>query len=177
MVDWVFGSHHHLITGRLWVKMLVPKEWSWHGRDPKRHFLCLKMGFDGNVYMAKHRSGVGKCPNSISPNYWGYFISSRYLFRWCSKSPRVGTFTNPCHFPLGILRCKRVQVGPRNPACSRSVSLPKICSPGGEGKGLKPVGSSIINCLYGGFHKLGVPKKCWIMENPTKIDDLEVPLF
>ena len=29
----------------------------------------------------------------------------------------------------------------------------------------------------GGFHKLGVPQKCWIMENPTKIDDLEVPLI
>ena len=31
---------------------------------------------------------------------------------------------------------------------------------------------------YGVFHKWGVPKNCWfVMENPTKMDDLGVPPF
>ena len=39
-------------------------------------------------------TGVGKCPNWTSPNYWGYNLQQ--IFEGDVQNPQKGTFTNPC---------------------------------------------------------------------------------
>ena len=39
-------------------------------------------------------TGVGKCPNWTSPNYWGYKFQQ--IFEGDIQNPQKGTFTNPC---------------------------------------------------------------------------------
>ena len=39
-------------------------------------------------------SGVGKCPNWTSPNYWGYNLQQ--IWEGDVQNPQKGTFTNPC---------------------------------------------------------------------------------
>ena len=38
-------------------------------------------------------TGVGKCPNWTSPNYWGY--NFQQIFEGDVQNPQRGTFTNP----------------------------------------------------------------------------------
>ena len=49
-------------------------------------------------------SGLGTCPHSPSPNYWGY----TYFFKWCSNSPQKGhlpssKWNRPCQIGVGRL--------------------------------------------------------------------------
>ena len=39
-------------------------------------------------------SGMGKCPNWTSPNYWD-LSSQTDIWWWCETNPQKGTFTNP----------------------------------------------------------------------------------
>ena len=40
--------------------------------------------------------GVGKCPNWTLANYWGYFISNKYIWFGDVQNPQKGTFTDLC---------------------------------------------------------------------------------
>ena len=59
-------------------------------------------------------TGVGKCPNWTSPNYWGYKFQQ--IFEGDIQNPQKGTFANPWHRWMKVLLLLQ-------PAESSSVTL------------------------------------------------------
>ena len=46
------------------------------------------------LFFLMDRPGVGKSPNSTSPNYWGYHL--QHIFESDVQNPQTETCTNPC---------------------------------------------------------------------------------
>ena len=83
---------------------MVDRSWyiySYHGffnqlitdrSTPKLSFL---MGFSLMNQLFLGFTGVGKCPNWTSPNYWRY--NFQQMWDGDVQNPQKGTFTNPCY--------------------------------------------------------------------------------
>ena len=78
----MFFLGHEFPVQTLWVHAMIwrlLKSWG----IPKS-----SMGWGWTIWICliSLLSGVGTCPHSPSPNYWGYI----YFFKWCSNSPQKG---------------------------------------------------------------------------------------
>ena len=99
---------------------------------------------------------------------------------------QVNPFKSPSFFPVQLLpqrQCPRLsetlerQGVPCAAVHGDKVNSFDLCD--GSNLGYEPALSTLGEpAQYGAFHKWGVPQNGWfIWENPTKMDDLGVPLF
>ena len=65
--------------------------------------------------MVKHKTGVGKCPNWTSPNYWGY-NHQQIRFQVMFKIPKTGHLPTPAKlnqpFPLFLGSSRPLNTAP-----------------------------------------------------------------
>ena len=89
-----FGSLLHA-----WIFPPPKKTTPFWGRSFTIYNLQPKIGV-GDILHSNPHTGVGKCPNLTSPNYWGYNL--KQIFEGDVQIPKNRTFNNPCHIPWNL---------------------------------------------------------------------------
>jgi len=113
MIPRTTGSESYLLTND--SNSPVPHQVGWIRFKPRCHTAAAAPGSSAPCYRAipagnqciaweadpqrglnrfQGPAGVGKCPNWISPKYWGY--NFQQIFEGDVQNPQKGTFTNPC---------------------------------------------------------------------------------